>query len=338
MPHELQPVIEALDAATAEMNRRRGRDREQASAQVHAIAADLGRRITAGAPPEVIGLIDLARRQAAIADSLAAAQGELERAQSAHQAAVDQARAGLNAAERARADAISAARGALDEAERSAAEALAGHRARVKALRAPGPGAEIARFGAVVLFERVIDTPEGRGLAAGARAAVVRVEQLFDEHRDLVDGLAELGGYAGRLMSEADWMWPGHHFLLVETPTVTSLVPVAADEVEVARQFAGMVEATATAATAARAAARQALAAAEAELRSAGAGSEKAVAAARARLAKVEADPKLQGAVTAAQAALDRVLADTGSMTAARESLAHAGRLALEPPPPLQPA
>jgi hypothetical protein len=334
VPPDLFPVLQALDAATVTMNARRGRDKQQAQAQVHAIAADLGRRISSGAPPEVGALLDLARRQIAVANSLAAGRAELASAQAEHEAEVAAARTALETAERARSEAIATAQAEVDEAERQRAVGLAGLRSKVKLLRAPGPGAELGRYAGVALFERVVDTPEGRGLVAGARASVATVEELFAKQRSLVDRLTAIGGYGGQLLAEADWTWPGHAFLVVESGSLASVVPVGAEELEGARSFAASVNAASEAATAAAAAAGAARAEAEAELAKASADS-RALTAARARRQKVEADPKLAGAVESARAAAEKAAANVGSLEAARAKLAAAGRAALEAPAPL---
>jgi trimeric autotransporter adhesin len=334
VPPDLFPVLDALDAATVTMNARRGRDKEQARAQVHAIAADLGRRITGGAPPEVGALLDLARRHNGIANSLAAAQSDLAAAQADHDAAVSAAAATLEAAERARSEAIAAVQAEVGEAERARSVALAGQRSKVKLLRAPGAGAELGRYAGLALFERVIDTPEGRALVAGSKASVQTVEELFAGRRELVARLQALGGYGGQLLSEADWTWPGHHFLVIESGSFASVVPVSVEEVGAAHAFAANVNAASSAASAATLASAADLAQAEAELAEASAEGQ-ALSTARARLRKVEADPKLTGAVEAARSAAARASANTARIEAAREKLAAAGRAALETPAPL---
>lgn len=334
VPADLFPLLQALDAATVTMNTRRGREKQQAQAQLHAIAADLGRRIMSGAPPEVGALLDLARRHIAVANSLAAASAALAEAQGQHDAAVAAAAAALRAAEQARSEAVAAARAAVDEADRERSAALADLRSKVKLLRAPGPGAEVGRFGAVILYERVIDTPEGRGVLVGASASVLAVEELFASKRGLVNSLLALGGYGGQLLAEADWAWPGHAFLVLETVGLASVVPVGADDLEAARSFAASVVSAAAAAGAAAGHSAAALAAAEAELARASA-DQKPVTAARAKLAKVEGDAKLAGPVEAARSALEKATGDMAAVEAARVKLAAAGRAALEPPAPL---
>ena len=335
VPQDLYPVLQALDAAQVQLQAaRKDRDRAAISAQVRAIAADLGRRITTGAPADVQALLDTARAQIAAANILATAQAALAKAQTDFETHQREAQARAQAAEAARNEAIAPKQAALQQAEQAHAAALEAARQKVRSLRAPGPGAEVGRFGGVVLYENQIETPDGRGATSGARASVLTVEELFAKHRHLVDVLAALGGPSGELVADADWRRPGESLLLVETPTVVSVVPAAAEHLDAVRAFAERFADAAARAEAAAPARTAALAEAEKELRSVAADTA-AGEAARAELERVEGDAALQRAISEARSEAELAAADTGPVEAARARLAEAAAAALTAPAPL---
>jgi hypothetical protein len=300
-----------------------------------ALAVRVGRAVT---PPTVKEADDVLAAAALLderAALLIAGLAEVDEAERIRADAAVAAQKDLAAAEDARLKALQQARRSIEAAESAHAHAVSEARAHLAAVLNPGLGDLRMGLGPLRLYDTVLEGPSGRLSAAGLRAFVDTAVALWRDHREpLADLLAVLQTDEADRFRAALTQRSGDLFILILATNGTTLLACPVGQELAARRFAAAVRdhagEAARAKTERQARADQADAALDAVIRD-----RSQIEAAEAELARVEADPALQGAIDDARKRLERARADTPEVIEARRKLQELARRLVAPPEPL---
>ncbi len=322
-----------------------GDEREQQESEAQSIEAELrplavliGRMAPQPSLKEADELLVPARRLAEKVVELSEAVAEERRLTAEQEAQAAEAGRRLEAAREERERSLRDLEDQLRARELERAKALEELERGLRRVRIPVPGAPLARFEGVVLYENRVDTPDGRGPLEGAEAVVAGAGELWASHRETLNQLGLLEAmHAGRffdaLVTGADL----ETYLLVLTPYARSLVPVDPGQEEAAREFAAQLKAAARKAGKLLAEREAQVQAAEAALHAAMEDTA-AVDEARAAFEGAAADAERNRPVAEAEAEANRAAGPTPEIEAARARVDAVAERLLEPPPPLAPA
>jgi hypothetical protein len=265
------------------------------------------------------GLAEVDEAERMRADAAAAAQRELA------------------AAEDARLRALQEARRAVEAAESAHAWAVAEARARMRTVLTPGPGELKAGLGPLRLHANLLETPTGRFPAAGSAAYVDTAASLWASHRQALADLVLLEAPEAETFLDARTEGSAALFLLVVGRTGTALWPCPTGQEKAAQRFATVVSDHAREAGRSKSDRDSKAKQAEEELDTV-TRDRSSIEAAEAELARVEADPKLLGAIDDARERLNRARADTPELIEARRKVLELARRMVAPPEPLRAA
>jgi hypothetical protein len=230
----------------------------------------------------------------------------------AHRKELALATRNLSKARKAHTTAIAVAQKDVTRAGKEYKTQISGCEKRLAELQDPR-GRRLSSFGPIRLYERVVETPQGTAPLAGLRASVDTAGAMAVKSRATLTRMAAgglllgpVGLLAGGLAKKNKVMDKRELYILIESPTVNSVVQVAADKGLQARTFAAGVN-TAAGNFAAMEASRPAMVdAAKRQLEHAR-GDTKSVDEANLNLATVTADPIHLSAIEQAQARVERV-------------------------------
>jgi hypothetical protein len=342
----LDGQLAGLNAGGGALNLRNllgGSEREQLEAEAREVEAELGplasligRMAPQPSLKEADEILVPARRLAERVLELTQAVAEERRFAAEREAEIREAERRLEDARAARENGLRELEEQVRMRELERASALADLERALRTVRIPLPGAVLARFADVTLYESRVDTPDGRGPLQGAKATVGTAKELWEAERELINRLGLLEAAQARRFHDA--LAAGgddESFLLITTPHVRSLVPVSGGSEAEARGFA--IELTNAAKEVRRhwAGWESQVKAAEAALQAAIADTA-AIDEARAALERAAADPELSRAVEEAEAELKRLSTPGAEHEAARARVeAVAERLLELPTPPV---
>ncbi len=341
----LDAQLAGLDIGGGALNLRHllgGSEREQLEAEARDVEAELGplasligRMAPQPSLKEADEILVLARRLAERVLELTEAVAEERRLAAEHEAEIAEATSRLEDAREARENALGDLEEQLRMRELERARALEDLERAIGTVRIPLPGAVLARFAGVTVYESRVDTPDGRGPLQGAKAVVGTATELWEAEREVINRLGLLeAAHVPRFHEALSTGGDQESFLLISTAHVRSLVPVPSGSEEEARSFAEELSKAAREARRHWAAWETQVKAAEAALQAAIADTA-AIDEARAALERAGADPELNRRVEEAEAALQRLSRPAAEQEAARERMeAIAERLLQQPPPP----
>lgn len=267
--------------------------------------------------------------------ALSSAASALEAARREHIELQAAAEAELLAAQDQIQEAIQAADEEIENAIAAQLKVVDGVRQELGRARIGDRGEHLASFESIQLFERWIETPDGKGLVEGAEAIADTAPALWKTHSPLLTRLMQMDSTGARAFHEAESAGGSQLFLLVITDAVKSVVACPPGEEEAAKQFARTVGRTSAERVAARPARDAWLAGIEAQLR-AGLSDQTAIDRARDRRAKVESDKRLRAAVHLAEEKIAQIEADDTATVSAQERVNALIAAIAQPPEPLR--
>ncbi len=214
------------------------------------------------------------------------------RAETEHRKVLSSAKHELHAARQNRDRKISDAGKAVRREEKAHDNAINLAERQVTEAESP-TGRALGQFGAIRLFERIIVTPQGTSFLQGARATVDTAGNLAVQSRSTFTRMAAgglllgpVGVVAGGVAKKNKVLDMRELYLLVDTPTLSSVIQCPPNAGLTARSFAAAINTAA------------------------------------ANFQAIEA--RRPALIAAAQSALDRARADVGMLNAAKEALAQA--------------
>lgn len=305
--------------------------------QLRPLAALIGRTAPQPSLKDADTILVPARRLHERVLALQQALAEQERLAAEHGSQVASARAEVEQARAAREVALSAQSARVREREAEQQRAVAELAEALRRLRMPGPGTLLARFQGLALHEDRVDTPDGRGPVAGARAVQGTARELAQAEGELVGELFRLEATGAGALHEALTLDEPRRFLLVATTRAVSVVPVPAEAASEADAFAEALETAAAEGGRRREAWARQVAAAEAALEAALADTS-LVDEARAELERAEADPDLAAPVEDAERRLRTAEEPGPELAAAQARVDELLTGLLTRPPALEPA
>jgi hypothetical protein len=303
--------------------------------ELRGLAGRIGRAVS---PPSIKDADDLLavaamldERAALVTNGLAEVdEAERMRADSAIVAQKD-----LATAEDARIKALQQARRAIEAAEARHAEAVSEARSGLAAILEPGRGDLKLGLGPLRLYDTVLDTPRGVIATAGLAVHVDTAAALWRDHREpIADLLAVLDTPDAEAFRDALTHRGRDLVILILGGTGTTLLSCPAGQELAARRFAGSVRDHAMVAARAKADRQARADRADQEL-TAISGDRSAIEGAESELARVEADPGLQGAIDDARRRLEGARAETPEVLEARRKLHELALRLVAPPDPL---
>ena len=203
----------------------------------------------------------------------------------------------------------------------------------LRTVRVPLPGAVLARFADVTLYESRLDTPDGRGPLLGAKATVGTAAELWQAEREVINRLGLLEGAHIRHFHDALSAGGEESFLLITTSHARSVIPIPAGSEAEARGFALELSQAAKEARRHWAGWEAQVKAAESALQAAMADTA-GIDEARAALERAAADPELSRGVAEAEAEVQRQSKPNSEQEAARQRVEAIAEHLLEVPPP----
>ncbi len=321
-----------------------GEDRRQLEEERSSLASEhrsllvrLGRSAPQPSIKEADDLLGAARLLDERAALMTAGLAEVDEAERMRADAAAAAQRELAAAEEARLRALQDARRAVDAAESAHAWAVSEARARTRSVLTPGSGELKAGLGPLRLHANLLETPTGRVPAADAAAHVATARSLWAKHRQELADLVLLEAPESEAFLEALTEGGSTLFLLVVGRTGTALWPCPTGQEKAAQRFATVVAEHAKEAGPAEAEREERARKVEGELEQV-TRDRSSIEAAEAELARVEADPRLLGAIDDARDRLNRARADTPELIEARRKVLELARRMMAPPEPLRAA
>lgn len=320
----------------------RGRDQLEAEGQrieqeLRPLAALIGRTAPQPSLKDADEILVPAQRLHERLVELQTAATELRRLRAEHQQRVGDARADLEQAGAEREVALGGQEASLREREAEHQEAVAQLSTALRELRMPGLGEPRNRFQGVVVYDRQVETPDGRGPIEGARAVIGSAAELAESEREAIAELWLLETAYAVELHDALAAGSEQRFLLVLTPRVSSVVPIPAGAEPDADAFAASLEESVNKGRRSRRRWQEQVSSAEGAVEAALADTS-AVDEVRAELERAREDPKLSAPVKAAERRLRDAERPTAALTAAEQKVKGLIDTILQPPEELRPA
>lgn len=330
--HGLTAVIARLSGLDDERSRL-GRQRHQLRDELRAVEVEIGRRAPDQVLVEAEDDLSTARQMRRLADEIASARAGHVAAETEWRGRVAAAEEELRLAQARRERALAGARAELSRAEAEWQENVSSAWRDLARARMPGPGVELAHIDDLVLYERAVVTPQGRGRVADIEARIAPVADLRAQLGDELDEMFEMEASGVGVFHEALAGDDSTPFLFVRAGGLRALVPIA-QRPEVGRDMLKRIKAASASAREGSARRRESINQLEAA-RARAVQDRTDIESASKALTKAERDPSLLRPVEAANEAVERARAQTDERDSAWQRLQDALTPIRTPPAPL---
>src|SRR5579859_4550897 len=223
--HGLTAVIARLSGLEEERNRL-VRQREHLHGELRAATIRIGQ----GAPERVLKEADedlaTARRLQQLGEGIASAQAAHVAAEAEWRGRVAAAQEELRITQARREQVLAGVRADLSRAEAEWRERVRQAWRELARSRMPGPGPEVARLGDLVLHERALVTPNGRGRVAEAETRIAPALELCSHLGEELDEMLELEVTGASAFHDALSEDESEPFLFVRAGSLRVLVPI----------------------------------------------------------------------------------------------------------------
>lgn len=268
------------------------------------------------------------------ARALASAVEALESARQQHADQLAAAEADVMSAEEQLLKAVQAAEQEIENATAAQLHVVEAVREELGRARIGDRGEQLASFDSVQLYERWIETPDGRGPVEGSQAIIDTAPGLWKAQRPLLCRLLEMDSAGARSFHEAESSGTKSLFLLVITDLVKSIVPCPSGEEEAALQFARTLGRVSAQRASTRPQRDDGLGRMEEELRARRA-DRSVIDQAKSRRDRIQTDKRLQATIRLAREKVEQVRADDSAILRAQEEVERLVAVIARPPEPL---